>query len=151
MKWHNSRFDILIYASCDYLVFCYFAVSAVVLHGYPSAGYDRKDLKYLPFDLPMPSGCHQSPGQSLYCWLRWLVDGITSISGVFEIWRSSSVFQCVLLSDDGCCTTHHHHHQVWLCTNMMMISRDMMQFLSIPTIRNLLVSFYDRKVSKDTP
>ena len=39
--------------------------------------------KYLPFDFPMPSGCHQSTGQSLYCWLRWL-------TALFEIWRSHS-------------------------------------------------------------
>ena len=66
------------------VVFCYFAVFAVV-HPGTRSGYrgttirDRKDLKYLPFDLPMPpvSGSPEPVVQSLYCWLRWLtVDGI---------------------------------------------------------------------------
>ena len=144
MKWNDSRstwrFDILIYASCDYVVFAVSAVCCCCTTRVPvwwvrsqgSQGYprDRKDLKYLSICL---STCRH---QSLYCWLRWLTALL-----IFEIWCSRSGFQCVLMSDDGCCTTHHHHHQAWLCTNMMMISRDMMQFLSIPTLRKTLLSF----------
>ena len=52
----------MIYASCDYVVFVLLCLlsAAVVLPGYLFGGYDhrdprdRKDLKYLPFDLPPP-------------------------------------------------------------------------------------------------
>ena len=88
----------MIYASCDYVVFCYFAVSAVCyLSGYDHRDpRDRKDLKYLPFDLPPP----------VTLLLAALADGILYLKS-----DSRSVSQCVLMSDDGCCTTHHHHHQ----------------------------------------
>ncbi len=89
----------MIYASCDYVVFCYFAVSAVCyLSGYDHRDpRDRKDLKYLPFDLPPP----------VTLLLAALADGIL----YYLKSDSCSVSQCVLMSDDGCCTTRHHHHQ----------------------------------------
>jgi len=50
------------------ILLCLLSAAAVVLPGYLS-GYDQKDLKYLPFDLPPP----------VTLLLAALVDGIINI------------------------------------------------------------------------